>query len=81
LTKQVVQGLFADPQPDGQLGGPCALGAGILEDVQVRGVEVREAAFVQPLQHVPLHGFPGHAQQRTDQRRRRLLLYLRAPVA
>ena len=42
----MVERLFADPQPDGQVGGPCALGAGILEDAQVGRVEVREAAFV-----------------------------------
>ena len=69
LAEQVVEGLFADPQPGGQLGGPRALRSGVLEDVQVGRVEVVEAALVQPLEHVPLHRLPGHAQERADQRR------------
>jgi hypothetical protein len=35
----------------------------------VRGVEVVEAALVEPLQHVPLERFPRHAQEGADQRR------------
>src|SRR5438552_5938113 len=47
LAEQVVEGLFADPEPSGQLGGSRTLRAGVLEDVQVGGVEVFEAALVQ----------------------------------
>ena len=59
LAEQVVEGLLADPEPGGQLGGPRALRPGVPEDVQVRRVEVVEAALVQPLEHVPLDRFPG----------------------
>jgi hypothetical protein len=44
LAEEVVEGLFADPQPRGQFGRPGALRSGVLEDVQVRRVEVVEAA-------------------------------------
>jgi len=40
----------------------------------MRRIEVVEAALVQPLEHVPLHGLPGDAQERTDQRRPKRLL-------
>jgi len=69
LAEQVVEGLLANPQPGGQLGRPCTLWSGVLEDVQVRRVEVGEAAFVHPLEHAPLHRLPGDAQERADQRR------------
>ena len=69
LAEQIVQRLLAHPQPGRELRGPRALGARVLEDGQVRGVEVVEAALVQPLEHAPLHGLPGHAEQRADQRR------------
>jgi len=69
LAEQLVESLFADPQPGGQFGRPCTLWSGVLEDVQVRRVEVVEAALVQPLEHVALHRLPGHAQERADQRR------------
>jgi hypothetical protein len=42
LAEQVVEGLFADPQPDGQFGGPRTLRSWVLEDVQVRRVAVDE---------------------------------------
>src|SRR3954470_10744439 len=54
LSEQVVEGLLADPEPGGQLGGPCALRSWILEDVEVGGVEVVKALLVQPLEHAPL---------------------------
>ena len=69
LAEQVVEGLLADPQPGGQFRGPRPLRAGVLEDVQMRRVEVVEAALVQPLEHAPLHRLPGQAQERADQRR------------
>ncbi len=74
LAEKVAEGLFADPQPGGQFGRPRTLRSGVLEDVQVCRVEVAEAALVQPLKHVPLHRLPGHAQERTDQRRPERLL-------
>ena len=77
LTEQVVERLLANPQPDGQLGGSRALGSGVLEDVQVGGVEIAEAALVQPLEHVLLHRLPGHAQERADQRRPERPLHVR----
>jgi hypothetical protein len=46
LAEEVVEGLLADPQPGGQLGGPRTLRSGVLEDVQVRRVEVVEAALI-----------------------------------
>jgi len=69
LSEQVVEGLLAHPEPNGQLGGPCALRSGILEDVEVGSVEVCEALLMQPIQHASLHRLPGHAQERADQRR------------
>ena len=69
LTQKVVERLLADPQAGGQLGGPRALRPRVLEDGQVGGVEVVEAALVQALEHVPLYRFPGDAQERADQRR------------
>jgi hypothetical protein len=42
LAEKVVEGLFADPQPDGQFGGPRTLRSWVLEDVQVRRIEVDE---------------------------------------
>jgi hypothetical protein len=44
LAEQVVQRLFADPQSGGQVGRPCPFGAGVLEDAQVGGVEIRKTA-------------------------------------
>jgi hypothetical protein len=52
---------------------------GVVEDARVGGVEVVEAALVQPLEHVPLHRLPGHAEERADQRRPERLT--RLPVA
>src|SRR5215211_3279063 len=74
LAEQVVEGLFADPKPGGQLGGPRALWSRVLEDVEIGGIEVVEAALVQPLEHVPLHRLPGDAQERADQWRPERLL-------
>src|SRR5829696_9903318 len=74
LAEQVVEGLFADPQPGGQLGRPRALRAGVLKDVQMRRVEVVEAVLVQAFEHVALDRLPGHAQERADQRRAERLL-------
>jgi hypothetical protein len=45
------------------------LRSGVLEDVEVRRLDVAEAALVQPLEHPLLHGFPGQAQERADQGR------------
>jgi len=64
----VVDGLFRHSQARGELGRPRALRSRVLEDVQVGAVEVIEAALVQPLEHLPLYGFPGEPQERTDQR-------------
>ena len=47
LAEQVVQGLLADAQPRRELGRPRALWPGVLEDVEVRRVDVVEAALVQ----------------------------------
>jgi hypothetical protein len=69
LAQQVVDRLSADPQPRRQLGRSHPVGPRVLEDVQVRRVEVGEAPLAQPVEHSPLHGFPGHSQQRADQRR------------
>ena len=74
LAEQVAEGLLADPQPGGQIGRPRTLRSGVLEDDQVCGVEVGEAALVQPLEHVPLHRLPGHAQEGANQRRPERLL-------
>jgi len=41
----------------------------------VRRIEVVEAMLVEPFQHAPLHGLPGHAQERADQRRAEGLLW------
>jgi hypothetical protein len=69
LAEQVVESLLADPLPGGQLGRLRSLRPGILEDVQVRRVEVVEATLVEELEHPSLHGLPGQAQERADQRR------------
>jgi hypothetical protein len=69
LPEQVVQGLLAGTQSRGELRWPHPLGSWVLEDVQVRRLDIGEAVLVQPLEHVPLHGLPGHAQERADQRR------------
>ena len=69
LAEQIVERLFADSQPSGQLGRPRPLRSRVPEDLEVRRVEVVEAALVQPLEHSALHGFPRHPQERADQRR------------
>lgn len=74
LAEEVVEGLFANPESRGELGGPGTLRPGVLEDVQVRRVEVVEAAFVEPPEHVSLHGLPGDAQERSDEWRPERLL-------
>ena len=69
LPEQVVDGLLADTETRGELGGPRTLWARILEDRQVRRVEIPVSMLVQPLEHAPTHGLPGNAEQRSDQRR------------
>jgi hypothetical protein len=41
----------------------------MVEDGQVRRLEVVEAALVQPFEHVSLNCLPCHAKKRSDQRR------------
>jgi hypothetical protein len=69
LAEHVVERLLAHAEPSGELTRPGALGAGVLEQVEVRGVQIVEAVRVQPLQHVALHRLPRHAQECADQRR------------
>ena len=68
LAEQVVDCLLADASPRGKLGGSCSLGPRVQQDVQVGRVQVVESALVQPLEHPPLHLFPGHPQEGADQR-------------
>ena len=69
LAEQVIDGLLARPQSSGQLGRLRALRAGKEEDVQVRRVQVPEAALVEPLEHPAADGFPRNPKQRPDERR------------
>ena len=68
VSEEVVEGLLGDPQLGGELGWAGALRSGVLEDGEVGGVEVGEAVLVQSFEHVALHGLPGEAQERADQR-------------
>jgi hypothetical protein len=54
LAQEVVEGLLADLQPGCELRGPGVVGARPLEDDQVSGVEVSEAALVETLEHLPV---------------------------
>ena len=66
LAEQVVERLLADPEPGGELGGPLALWAGVLEDDQIGGVEVGEARSCRRSSMCSLHRLPGEAQERAD---------------
>ena len=68
LAEEVVEGLFADTETCGQLGGPRTVGARILEDRQVRHVEVGVSLLVESLEHASAHRFPRSPQEGADQR-------------
>ncbi len=80
LSEQVVERLLADPELRGEGRGPHPVGAGILEDGQVRALEVVEAMLVRTVALVPPHDLERPPQQRTDEGRphRRLGLQSKA---
>ncbi len=69
LAEEIVEGLLAHPQSRRQLRGPRALWPGVLEDRQIRRVEIVEAARVQAVEHVLLDGLPRQAEQGADEGR------------
>ena len=68
LAEEIVDCLLAHASSGRDLGGSCPLGPRVQQDVQVGRVQVVESLFVQPLEHPPLHLFPGHPQESADQR-------------
>src|SRR5579872_2518818 len=51
LSEQVVERLFGHVRAGGELRGAQVLGAGVLEEIEVRGYEVAVAALVQAGEH------------------------------
>src|SRR4051794_575844 len=74
-SEEGVESLLADPKTVRQFGRPRSLWSGVVEDREVRGVEVVEPGCVQAVEHVLLHGLPRGTEEGADERRpERLLL-------
>ena len=69
MAELVVDRLFGHPHPSRELRGPQPVRARVLEEDQMRRLEVVEPVRVQPLQHVLPDDLQGLAQERSDQRR------------
>ena len=68
LSELVVQSLLAHPQALCELRRSQPLWAGVLDDREMRRIDVVEAPLVQPLEHADPKHVERHPQQRADQR-------------